>query len=76
MPNEKRRSKPYFLFIHTYEAHDPYGRKRPPEGFDDKAAVERVRTYADDFRRTLSSPPTNEMPPGVEGAELLVRWRS
>ncbi len=70
------RSKPYFLFIHTYEAHDPYGRKRPPEGYDDKAAVERVRTYAENFRSQLATPPTDEMPAGVDGAELLTRWRS
>ena len=25
-------SKPFFLFLHTYDAHDPYGVKRPPEG--------------------------------------------
>lgn len=31
--------RPVFLLLHTYEAHDPYGRKSPPEGHDDPARV-------------------------------------
>ncbi len=33
------RERPLFLLLHTYEAHDPYGRKDPPEGHDDPARV-------------------------------------
>ena len=36
---EHPREKPLFLLLHTYEAHDPYGRKEPPEGSDDPARV-------------------------------------
>ena len=33
------RARPLFLLLHTYDAHDPYGRKDPPEGHDDPARV-------------------------------------
>jgi arylsulfatase A-like enzyme len=39
------RAKPSFLFLHTYDAHDPYGRKRPPAGEGDpekEAEAERL----------------------------------
>jgi choline-sulfatase len=31
--------RPIFLLLHTYDAHDPYGPKMPPEGHDDPARL-------------------------------------
>jgi arylsulfatase A-like enzyme len=68
------RDQPLFLMLHTYEAHDPYGRKDPPEGSDDPARVAattaRVDRYVDYIRQHRT-----DMTPD-EGRELLLSWRS
>jgi len=69
-------SKPFFLFLHTYEAHDPYGRKHPPDGHDDPARVAEVGRYVEALRARLPREDAVEFPAAVDGRELLVRWRS
>jgi arylsulfatase A-like enzyme len=68
------RSKPFFLFLHTYDAHDPYGRKRPPEGEDDPARVaeaqrlvERMKAYDVDRMNEI----TDE-----DARDVLFAWRA
>lgn len=70
------RTKPWFLFVHSYEAHDPYGPKRPPVGADDPAKVAEVNAYVDRFRAGLAKASTGELPDGIDGGDLLVRWRA
>lgn len=70
------RTRPWFLFVHSYEAHDPYGVKRPPAGADDPATVARVHAYVDTFRKGVQDPQSGDVPEGVDPVDLLVRWRS
>ena len=69
-------AKPFFLFLHTYEAHDPYGRKLPPEGHDDPARVAAATKYAEAFRANLPKEDGPDLPAAIDGRELLLRWRS
>ncbi len=69
-------SRPFFLFVHTYEAHDPYGRKRPPEGNDDPARVAEVNAYADHIRASLPKDDADGLPASIDGRDLLVRYRT
>lgn len=71
------RAKPYFLFVHSYEAHDPYGRKRPTSaGAEDPAFVANVKAYIEDTRRRIPTPPTDAIPDGLDASELFLRWRT
>lgn len=69
-------TRPFFLFVHTYEAHDPYGRKIPPEGNDDPARVAEARAYAESILTNLPKEDGPDLPPAIDGRELLLRWRS
>ncbi len=53
---EHPRERPLFLLLHTYEAHDPYGRKEPPEGHDDPARVAAANAEAVRLARRRGRP--------------------
>lgn len=71
---EHPRERPLFLLLHTYEAHDPYGRKDPPEGHDDPARVAAANAEAVRLARAVDARPEALTPD--EGRALLVAWRS
>jgi arylsulfatase A-like enzyme len=68
------RSRPFLLFLHTYDAHEPYGRKYPPEGHDDPARVAAVNEYVKSLQARMPEP-DSEVPP-EEGRTLLLRLRT
>ncbi|MCC7138243.1 MAG: sulfatase-like hydrolase/transferase [Planctomycetes bacterium] len=67
------RARPLFLLLHTYDAHDPYGRKDPPEGHDDPAAVARVN---EEVARYAERIVRDETILGEDGRRLLLGWRA
>jgi arylsulfatase A-like enzyme len=64
------RSRPSFLFLHTYDAHDPYGEK-PPRPTPEEA--KRVRAFVDELRAHRDR--TGEFPP-ERLREMLIGYRS
>ena len=71
---EHPRERPLFLLLHTYEAHDPYGRKEPPEGHDDPARVAAANAEAVRLAAAVDARP--EALTTDEGRALLLGWRS
>jgi len=75
------KNRPFFLLLHTYEAHDPYGAKHPPDGHDDPARIARTQ---DLVRRLAAAAGTTDGDGsrlydtlGPAGAkELFLAWRS
>jgi arylsulfatase A-like enzyme len=65
--------KPAFLFLHTYDAHDPYGRKRPPEGNEDPERVARTRAFVERLRGPRER--TGEFPAELR-RDMLLAFRS
>lgn len=70
---EHPREKPIFLLLHTYEAHDPYGRKEPPEGSDDPARV--AAANAEIVRLARAVDTHRDVLPQDEGRAFLLAWR-
>lgn len=68
------RERPLFLLLHTYEAHDPYGRKDPPEGHDDPTRVAAANAEAIRLAAAVDARPEALTPD--EGRALLLGWRS
>jgi arylsulfatase A-like enzyme len=68
------RAKPFFLFLHTYDAHEPYGRKYPPEGHDDPARVAAVNAYVKSLQARMPEPESEA--PREEGRTLLLALRT
>ena len=66
-------SEPYFLFLHTYAAHGPYGgyeryrREAPERGLPSPAEVRRL----DDAYRRPDGEPAPDLPPDVRSALLV-----
>src|SRR5204863_8831988 len=67
------RNRPFLLFLHTYDAHEPYGRKSPPDGNDDPARVAAVNAYVKSLQARMPEP-DSEAPP-EEGRTLLLALR-
>lgn len=67
------RERPLFLLLHTYEAHDPYGRKDPADGHDDPTRVAAANTEAVRLARAVDERP--EALTLDEGRALLLAWR-
>ena len=61
-------------FLHTYDAHEPYGRKDPPEGHDDPARVAEVNAYVKSLQARMPEPDSD--PPVEEGRRLLLGLRA
>jgi arylsulfatase A-like enzyme len=67
--------KPLFLFLHTYEAHEPYGRKLPKaEGSDDPARVAAAQAFVK--RLAALAPEDDAALPKEEGKRVLLALRT
>ena len=64
------RSRPFFLFLHTYDAHDPYGEK-PPKPTAEQA--KRLRALVDELRAHREK--TGTFPP-ERMREVMIAFRS
>jgi choline-sulfatase len=75
MEKKRERGKPLFLLLHTYEAHDPYGRKFPPEGSDDPAKVAEVNALIKTLKERVGPDPETDLPLDL-GLDFLIRLRA
>jgi arylsulfatase A-like enzyme len=66
-------TRPSFLFLHTYDAHDPYGRKRPPEGSDDATRVAAAHAFVERLRGPHEA--TGQFPEEMR-REMLLAFRT
>jgi arylsulfatase A-like enzyme len=75
MEKQRRPDKPLFLLLHTYEAHDPYGRKFPPEGSDDPERVAEVNALVRTLMERVGPDPDADLPLDL-GLDFLIRMRT
>jgi arylsulfatase A-like enzyme len=69
------KTKPLFLFLHTYEAHEPYGRKLPqPEGEDDPAKRKEVGDYVERLAAMIPGP--DDPVPDSEAKRIAIALHS
>jgi arylsulfatase A-like enzyme len=75
LEKKRERGKPLFLLLHTYEAHDPYGRKFPPEGSEDPAKVAEVNALIANLKARVGPDPEADLPLDL-GIDFLIRMRA
>ncbi len=68
------RDRPFFLFLHTYEAHDPYGQKYRNQEAIGPAERERGRAFVEKIRSKMAKPEDDL--PAEMGREILLGYRA